>query len=154
EFSRRERHQSATQATDINDLVRQTVELTRPRWENATNARGRPVQVELQLEAKGSVMAVPAGLREGLTNLIFNAVGAMAAGGTLPLSTGSASASAPRAGGPTATPDLVYLAVRDTGVGMSEQVRRRLFEPFFTTKGEYGNGLGLSVTFGIVQRHG
>jgi CheY-like chemotaxis protein len=37
---------------------------------------------------------------------------------------------------------------------MSEQVRRRLFEPFFSTKGEAGNGLGLSVTFGIAQRHG
>src|SRR5205823_6034998 len=50
--------------------------------------------------------------------------------------------------------DWAYCSITDSGVGMSEDVRRRAFEPFFTTKGPKGTGLGLSVSHGIVQRHG
>ena len=49
----------------------------------------------------------------------------------------------------------VRVAFRDAGVGMSKQILERIFEPFFTTRpvGE-GTGLGLSVSYGLVQAHG
>ena len=50
--------------------------------------------------------------------------------------------------------DDLILLVSDTGRGMSRDVRRRAFDPFFTTKGSRTQGLGLSLAFGIVQRHG
>jgi len=50
--------------------------------------------------------------------------------------------------------DMVKISIRDTGVGMTDEVRKKIFDPFFTTKevGK-GTGLGLSISFGIIQKH-
>jgi CheY-like chemotaxis protein len=80
-------------------------------------------------------------LREALINLIFNAVDALPRGGTITLR-------ARRAG------HGVRMEVADTGLGMSDEVRRRCLEPFFSTKGQQGSGLGLSLVNAIVERHG
>lgn len=58
---------------------------------------------------------------------------------------------------PTATPSAVRVTIRDNGKGMTEDQRRRVFDPFFTTKNESatgGSGLGLSVSYTIIQSHG
>lgn len=135
----------ALQPLDLNALVEQAVALTRPRWHG--QALGQGVTVDLRTElAPGLPLLVAdaAELREMLTNLIFNAVDATAApGGTVTLST-----SASEDG------QTIYLEVADTGVGMSEETRRRCLEPFFTTKGQKGTGLGLAMVYGTMQRHG
>src|SRR5678815_5043826 len=88
-----------------------------------------------------SIAGNAAELREVLTNLIFNAVDAMPDGGRVAVAT-------------SIVGEYVRIAVRDTGIGMTESERERCLEPFFTTKGEHGTGLGLAVVYGIVQRHG
>jgi CheY-like chemotaxis protein len=65
----------------------------------------------------------------------------MPEGGTLTLAT-------------TLADERVEIAVADSGVGMAPEVRDKVFDPFFTTKGPQGTGLGLSMTYGIVSRHG
>ncbi len=141
DFARWRRPDPSAQVIDLNDLVRQGVDLIRHKWENLARVRGTPIAVELHCEASARVSGSVTELREVLTNLVFNAVDAMPEGGTLALRTWS-------------TPGDVFLSVQDTGVGIPEAVRQRLFEPFFTTKGDRGTGLGLSVVFGIVRRHG
>jgi PAS domain S-box-containing protein len=125
-----------------NDVVRDAVAITRPRWEER-QARGRhPLHLELALGEPPLISGRPAALTEVLTNLILNAMDAMPEGGTLTITT---------AMGPART---AVITVRDTGIGMPEVTQRRIFEPFFSTKGESGSGLGLSMAYSIVKRHG
>jgi len=80
----------------------------------------------------------------------------MPEGGVLTLNTDSVTGNEIKSAPTTVDPTQQYLriSVRDTGTGMSEQVRRRIFEPFFTTKDvNRGTGLGLAVVYGIVKNH-
>jgi len=125
---------------DLNEVIEQSVSLTQPKWKTQALTSGHKIEMELDLEKLPPVSGNPAELREALTNLIFNAVDAMPAGGRVTLR------SRPK-------DDAVLFEISDTGTGMSEDVRTRCLEPFFSTKGEKGTGLGLSMVFGIIKRH-
>jgi CheY-like chemotaxis protein len=134
----------------LSSVVEQAVDITRPRWKNEPQRRGLSVEIRTSVRHLPPVLGDDAEIREVLTNLILNAVDAMPAGGALEI-TGRVVDSD---GAPDAEPHWVELYVTDTGTGMTEEVRRRIFDPFFTTKGVHGSGLGLSVVYGIMERHG
>jgi PAS domain S-box-containing protein len=129
---------------ELNQILTQVIDLTRARWSNIPQERGIVVNVESDLDpALPEILGAESEVRDGLTNLLLNAVDAMPEGGTITLRTRYV----PR--------DFqVVVEVQDTGIGMSETTRSRCLEPFFTTKGERGTGLGLPMVFGMVQRHG
>jgi signal transduction histidine kinase/CheY-like chemotaxis protein len=131
----------AAAPVDLNELVREVVELTRPRWRDEAQVRSLTIDVAVELGDVARVAGEAPALREVVMNLIFNAIDALPQGGRILVKTWS--------GG-----DWVFCAVADNGVGMDDEVRRRALEPFFTTKGPQGTGLGLSVAHSIVQRHG
>ncbi|MBI4313123.1 MAG: HAMP domain-containing protein [Chloroflexi bacterium] len=122
---------------NLNEVVKQTVVLTETRWRSQREAQ---IAVATELGNIPAVKGSESELREALTNLILNAVDAMPGGGTITLRTG-------------AEDGHVHVQVADTGVGMTEEVRRRCLEPFFTTKGERGTGMGLAMVYGVVKRH-
>jgi CheY-like chemotaxis protein/anti-sigma regulatory factor (Ser/Thr protein kinase) len=99
------------------------------------------MDLRLDLRAAQMIHGRSAALTEVMTNLVLNAMDAMPDGGTLGIATRDAG-------------DTVIVSVTDTGIGMPEHVRRRVFEPFFSTKGEAGSGLGLSMAYSIMRRHG
>ena len=146
EFYREREAQLTLERVDINRSVRQVVELTRPRWSDQPQQRGLMVDLRTELtEPLPDIMGAEHEIRDALTNLIFNAVDAMPAGGGLYVRTRKAV----DGGGA----DRVLIEVSDTGVGMDEDTRRRCLEPFYTTKGERGTGLGLAMVYGMIQRH-
>jgi len=107
------------------------------------HALGQRVNFELHSSgADARVVVDEAGLEAVLLNLAVNARDAMPKGGNVTLSL-------------EITPSMARLAIRDTGTGMPEAVRRRATEPFFTTKERgHGTGLGLSMVAGFVKQSG
>jgi signal transduction histidine kinase len=126
------------EALDLNEIVTQSIPLAKPRA--AKRGAHNAVRFETCLEPGAAALGNAADLREVLTNLIFNALDAIAGPGVITLRT--------RQDGDTAVIEVI-----DTGTGMSAEVRERCLEPFFTTKGDHGTGLGLAMVFGIVKRH-
>src|SRR5690606_33122479 len=145
EFYRERDVQRTLDRVDVNRVITQVVELTRPRWSDQPQRQGIVIELKTEL-APDLPEFTGAGneIRDALTNLIFNAVDAMPHGGVLTLRSRAVSV-------PEGT--SVMIEVIDTGVGMDEDTRRRCLEPFYTTKGERGTGLGLAMVYGMVQRH-
>ena len=140
EFYRPVETDEAFPIVDLAKIVQQAVALTEPKWRGLTQARGISVAVNTKIKAYPIVAGDESALREVLTNLLFNAVDAMPEGGRISIET-------------SIEDEHAVLRVADTGTGMTETVRQRCLEPFFSTKGEHGTGLGLSMVYGIVERH-
>ena len=133
---------SQTKLIDLNAVIRDTIDLTRPRWKASSEKEGRKVEMMQKLGDIPKVRSTASAWEEILSNLIFNAVDAMPKGGQVTIATATET-------------DFVVLCVADTGTGMDAETRSRAFEPFYSTKGpERGTGLGLSTVWGLMQSMG
>jgi len=131
--------QSSPEMTELD--MRQSVEAAVRLTEYL--ARKGNVKVVVDLPSRAAVGVYdPQQIEQVLINLIQNAVQAMPGGGTLRVNLSLAAG-------------VMAIAIADTGIGIPPENLTRIFDPFFTTKPEgEGTGLGLSVSYGIVSRHG
>ncbi len=120
--------------TEAESLVREIADLTRPQAEAAK------VAVTLDQRAQGvEVMVDRDMIKQALLNLAMNAIQAMPEGGELRFASAVAG-------------DFVEIRIGDTGAGIPPAVRDKIFRLYFTTK-QGGSGIGLAMTFRIVQIH-
>ncbi len=121
---------------DLNKLLNDTIQLLEPQL--------RKSQVEIiknYSETPPMIYANAGKIQQVFTNLILNARDAMNGGGTINLLTAVEN-------------DKIVVEVSDTGEGIESENLKKIFDPFFTTKGVgNGTGLGLAVSYGIVQEH-
>jgi signal transduction histidine kinase len=114
---------------------------------SAKQLQHNEVVVHLNWGELPPIWANPDYLKQVFLNLLLNAIDAMPSGGRLYLRTDLRSPSDP------GDEPMVRIAFEDNGVGISAAVLDRLFEPFFTTK-SHGSGLGLSISYSLIQAHG
>jgi signal transduction histidine kinase/CheY-like chemotaxis protein len=144
-FARKQRLQS--EPTDVNALVSGLGDLL-------FRTIGATIRIETVLEKDLWPAMIDAGQVESIiVNLAINARDAMPEGGRLTISTANAGKDDQRRPHDLAAGEYVVVSVRDTGIGMTDEVLSRVFEPFFTTKpvGK-GTGLGLSQVHGITTQ--
>jgi two-component system NtrC family sensor kinase len=136
------------QPTDVNDVVRRTVDL------KAYELKVSDIAVDLQLAPDVPATQADAHqLQQVVLNLLHNASQAIKGGrgkGTITLRTRCDA----RGAAPRGIARWIVIEVEDDGPGFTDDVKRRMFDPFFTTKevGQ-GTGLGLSICYGIVKEH-
>jgi signal transduction histidine kinase len=138
-----------TSGVDLRQIAGQTVELLE------ALAKKHQVVLNLNGQAEPAVTTVDAGqIQQVLTNLIVNSVQSMPDGGRVDVGIQRLPA-VPPPGCPARAGEYFRIQVQDQGSGISQEQIEHVFEPFFTTKdvGE-GTGLGLSVSYGIVEEHG
>ena len=126
----------------INDIIERLHELVRHTFDAS-------IRFEFEFEPSAPfVNAEATALEQVLLNLYLNAKDAMPSGGKISVSTRVETHA-------QTGQDVVLVSVEDDGPGVPEEIRHRLFEPYFTTKdSDHGTGLGLSVSYRVVQRHG
>jgi len=136
DFARKNDVESITSSMDVSTLIRRIQSLVQYQLQ-AADIRLRVIAEENLPPISGNAGQ----LEQAFLSIIFNARDAMPEGGELVIEI-------KRWG------DYLRIDFVDTGVGIPEENLSRIFEPFFTTHGERCKGLGLSVSYGIIQRHG
>jgi PAS domain S-box-containing protein len=140
DFTRNGVHQELFKM-EINSIIKDSIEITKPKWKDEIQSRGICIEVTSNLEEIHSVLGNASELREVIINLIFNAIEAMPEGGKIQIRTFQRR-------------KQVFIQISDTGIGIPKEFRKKIFEPFFTTKPFTNTGLGLSMSYGIVKRFG
>jgi signal transduction histidine kinase/CheY-like chemotaxis protein len=149
EFYRTRDEKEALHELNINTLVEQVVEMTRPRWRDIPQSNS--ITIEVQTDLTPDILPLPgieSEIREAFTNLVLNAVDAMPQGGKITLRSRTV-----RQPNDAKYARYVAVEISDDGMGMDEETRKRCLEPFFSTKGKRGTGLGLAMVYGVMKRH-
>lgn len=149
-FSREKKDEKKT-VTDVNRIVRETLELVKKKVDSAG------VEFDVEYDDLPEIACLPGQLSQVIFNLVNNAIDAMVDKQTRQLVVETCMEK-----GQDGENDCVCIKVTDTGGGIPEEIREKVMEPFFTTKGvlgggsvtKPGTGLGLSICFEIMQRHG
>ena len=140
EFARRRDEDKYFTALEVNEIIDNALEFTKVRWKNEPESKGIKITIKKEFSPLPATAGSAAELREVFTNILNNAIDAMPQGGTIRIKTFKEE-------------KQIAIKIEDTGIGIVHESKERIFDPFFTTKGPQSSGLGMSVSYGIINRH-
>ena len=125
---------------DISSVIRESVPDMQTLWHGRHGDKAATIDWKLSLEPVTEIYANPTDLKEAISNIVLNALEAMPGGGQLEISC-------------RYRRESIYIAVRDSGIGMNCETQQQIFKPFFSTNEEWGTGLGLAIAYRIISDH-
>jgi len=139
EFATRTKYKKV-EPLDLDEMVRSCIEHPRAMWREEADLHSISVVAESEFDL-AMVEGCRGDLLSALDQLIMNAVEHAPEGSTVKVTL-------------TEQSKGFRIAVKDKGQGVPEELASRVFFPFFSTKSQRGSGLGLSIVYGVVVRHG
>ena len=128
-------------SVELGEILFDVISFCEVKWTTLAQKKGVTFNIDTSgIEKNIIIKANPSEIREAFVNIVNNSIDAMENGGKLTITS-------------TRINGNVLVSITDMGIGMTEETLEKIFDPFFTTKGSSGNGLGMSVTYGIIKRH-
>jgi len=122
--------------SNVHELIDTTLVMLHNQYKNR-------IEIVKEYGFVNSINCYPGKLSQVFMNILSNAIQAIPDKGTITINTHTDKEG-----------KFMYISIKDTGMGIPENIREKIFEPFFTTKeAGKGTGLGLSITYGIIQQH-
>jgi len=125
---------------NLNHIVQNAIELTRPRWEKAAERNGITINVKSYLRSLSPVEGNSQEIQDVFEYLIINAIEALPEGGDIYLTVEE-------------NHGFANVYIQDNGTGIPKNIKDKIFDPFFSTKDNERLGLGLSLAYAAVNRH-
>ncbi|MFT7693921.1 MAG: two-component system cell cycle sensor histidine kinase/response regulator CckA [Candidatus Latescibacterota bacterium] len=131
----------AVEAVEAPETLREAIKSAQHYWQRKEKCDTDHLSIALDIHAVPPISANPIGLRDAIYNILLNAADALPKGGRIDI-------------GMRQVERHVLIEISDNGLGMDEEIQRRVFEPFFTTKASVGSGLGLTSAERIISSWG
>lgn len=141
EFAQKKRYEIDVQPIDINLLIFDIVELTKPKWKDLAESEGKVIKIMTNLGDLPIIKGNRSDLESAILNVIYNSIEAIEREGIIGISTYSKE-------------QKVFIEIKDTGKGIEPENIEKVFDPFFSAKGTIGTGFGLTISYNNIKRHG
>lgn len=141
EFAQKKRYEIDVQPIDINLLIFDIVELTKPKWKDLAESEGKVIKIMTNLGDLPIIKGNRSDLESAILNVIYNSIEAIEREGIIGISTYSKE-------------QKVFIEIKDTGKGIEPENIEKVFDTFFSAKGTIGTGFGLTISYNNIKRHG